>query len=61
MKIGIANDHNGVELKQELTKDLVDGKKEKYQLTWPGKKDSLLNQKRNITKQIKIYKNVMKM
>lgn len=30
-------------LKQELSEDLVDGIKEKYQLTWPGKKESVLN------------------
>ena len=26
-------------LKQELSNDIVEGNKEKYQLTWPGKKD----------------------
>ena len=30
-------------LKQELSKDIVEGIKEKYQLTWPGKKESLIN------------------
>lgn len=25
-------------LKQELSKEIVEGAKEKYQLTWPGKK-----------------------
>ena len=29
-------------LKQELSDDLVDGEKEYYQLTWPGKKEALL-------------------
>ena len=29
-------------LKQELSSVLVDGNKEKYQLTWPGKKDAIL-------------------
>lgn len=29
-------------LKQELSDILVEGNKEKYQLTWPGKKDSIL-------------------
>lgn len=30
-------------LKQELSKDIVEGSKEKYQLTWPGKKESIIN------------------
>lgn len=30
-------------LKQELSKEIVDGSKEKYQLTWPGKKESIIN------------------
>lgn len=30
-------------LKQELSKDLIDDKKEKYQLTWVGKKESIIN------------------
>ena len=29
-------------LKQELSKEIVDGVKEKYQLTWPGKKESII-------------------
>lgn len=29
-------------LKQELSKEIVEGNKEKYQLTWPGKKESIL-------------------
>lgn len=29
-------------LKQELSKDIIDSNKEKYQLTWPGKKESIL-------------------
>lgn len=29
-------------LKQELSRDIVEGPKEKYQLTWPGKKESML-------------------
>ena len=28
-------------LKQELSKDIVEGIKEKYQLTWPGKKEAI--------------------
>ena len=30
-------------LKQELSKEIVEGNKEKYQLTWPGKKESIVN------------------
>lgn len=30
-------------LKQELSKEVIDGSKEKYQLTWPGKKEAILN------------------
>ena len=29
-------------LKQELSKEIVEGNKEKYQITWPGKKDAIL-------------------
>jgi len=29
-------------LKQELSEDIIDGPKEKYQLTWPGKKASII-------------------
>lgn len=29
-------------LKQELSNDIVEGNKEKYQLTWPGKKEAIL-------------------
>lgn len=30
-------------LKQELSKEVVEGSKEKYQLTWPGKKEAIVN------------------
>lgn len=30
-------------LKQELSKEIVEGNKEKYQLTWPGKKEAIIN------------------
>ena len=30
-------------LKQELSKDIVEGVKEKYQLTWPGKKEAIVH------------------
>ena len=28
-------------LKQELSNEIVEGAKEKYQLTWPGKKEAI--------------------
>lgn len=37
-------------LKQELLNDMVEENKEKYQLTWAGKKDALLNANKNINK-----------
>lgn len=40
-------------LKQELTNDLIDEKKEKYQLTWRGKKEALLNANANITETLR--------
>ena len=30
-------------LKQELSREIVEGNKEKYQLTWPGKKEAIVN------------------
>ncbi|MBQ7790429.1 MAG: site-specific DNA-methyltransferase [Bacilli bacterium] len=33
-------------LKQELSNEIIDSKKEKYELTWPGKKEALLNANR---------------
>lgn len=30
-------------LKQELSKEIIEGNKEKYQLTWPGKKEAIVN------------------
>ena len=38
-------------LKQELSNEIVEGNKEKYQLTWPGKKEAILisNQSTNLT------------
>ena len=30
-------------LRQELSRDIVEGVKEKYQLTWPGKKEAIIN------------------
>ena len=31
------------ELKQELTNELLNDNREKYQLTWPGKKEAIIN------------------
>ena len=45
----VITEYNGKEainfdaLKQELSEVLIDEKKEKYQLTWPGKKESIVN------------------
>ena len=36
-------------LKQELSDSLIEGGKEKYQLTWPGKKDAILKANINTT------------
>ena len=33
-------------LKQELSDNIVEGNKEKYQLNWPGKKEAILNANR---------------
>ena len=41
-------------LKQELTNELVDAKKEKYQLTWAGKKESILEANKQINKTLRI-------
>ena len=38
---GLAIDFDA--LKQELSEIIVEGNKEKYQLTWPGKKEAILN------------------
>lgn len=40
-------------LKQELSSVVIDDKKEKYQLTWPGKKESILNANKSITKTLR--------
>ena len=40
-------------LKQELSSVVIDDKKEKYQLTWPGKKESILNANKPITKTLR--------
>ena len=43
-------------LKKELTNDIIDDKKEKYQLTWPGKNESLLNANKQTTKTLRPVK-----
>ena len=40
-------------LKQELSNDIVEGNKEKYQLTWPGKKEAILNANTPINKTLR--------
>jgi len=40
-------------LKQELSDYLIDEKKEKYQLTWPGKKNAILNANSKINKTLR--------
>lgn len=43
-------------LKQELTKDIIEEGKEKYQLTWAGKKESIINANKEITKTLRPVK-----
>ena len=43
-------------LKQELSEVVVDEKKEKYQLTWPGKKEAILNSNSPISKTLRPVK-----
>ena len=43
-------------LKQELSKEIVEGNKEKYQLTWPGKKESIINANTPINKTLRPLK-----
>ena len=43
-------------LKQELSNDIVEGPKEKYQLTWPGKKEAILNANSKINKTLRPLK-----
>ncbi len=43
-------------LKQELSNDIVEGNKEKYQLTWPGKKETILNANSKINKTLRPLK-----
>ena len=41
------------ELKQELSNDLIDNSKEKYQLTWPGKRNAILEANKHINKTLR--------
>lgn len=43
-------------LKQELSNVVVDGNKEKYQLTWPGKKETILMANKSINKTLRPVK-----
>ena len=43
-------------LKQELSDHIVDDKKEKYQLTWPGKKEAIVNANTPINKTLRPIK-----
>ena len=43
-------------LKQELSKEIIEGNKEKYQLTWPGKKDAIINVNTSINKTLRLIK-----
>jgi len=43
-------------LRQELSEDLVEGEKERYQLTWPGKKQAILNANTPINKTLRPVK-----
>lgn len=40
-------------LKQELSNNIIEGNKEKYQLTWPGKKEAILNANTSINKTLR--------
>jgi len=44
---------NYEQLKQELSKDIVDDKKERYELIWPGKKEAILEANTPTTKTLR--------
>lgn len=44
-------------LKQELSRDIIDTKKEKFEMNWVGKKEALLNANKNINKTLTPLKN----
>ena len=43
-------------LRQELSKDIIEGNKERYQLTWAGKKEAIVNANTPITKTLRPIK-----
>jgi len=43
-------------LQQELSRELVEGNKERYQLTWPGKKEAILQGNTPINKTLRPVK-----
>src|SRR5690606_14482279 len=43
-------------LKQELSNVLIEGDKERYQLTWPGKKEAILTANSSIDKTLRPIK-----
>ncbi len=43
-------------LKQELSNDIIEGNKERYQLTWPGKKESIVKANTPINKTLRPVK-----
>lgn len=43
-------------LKQELSKEIIEGNKEKYQLTWPGKKEAIVNANTPTNKTLRLIK-----
>lgn len=47
-------------LKQELSNDILDTGKEKYQLNWPGKKDAIISSNTPINKTLRPHKNISK-
>ena len=40
-------------LKQELSENIIDGNKERYELTWPGKREALINANISINKTLR--------
>lgn len=40
-------------LKQELSKDIVEGREERYQMNWPGKKEAILKTNTHINKTLR--------
>lgn len=53
---GVVKSIDFEQLRQELSSSLVDGAHERYQLNWPGKKESLLNANLPISKTLRPHK-----